>query len=778
MNATDFKRKNGLRCMAEGGPVLLSSVSMRATEPDNTPAARQARLAAVSAPPPRPAPVEQRVRTASPTIGVRGATGGETGNLIKEAKKRVGLRHGGAVKGPGGPEDDLVPAKLGKKEFALSNGEYVLPKKSVDAAGGVAALDEFVLETNGKPPAGMRRKLWTGGGVWDETKKMASGMYEGAKKRLGMGAAPVVEAAAPAAEAAKAASTIFVDGAGVASTAAPASTEARLAAQAAQPSFVPEGGGAVRRFANKVVAPLAVAGMAGEAVAGAATSTSDEAAQNVEKRTGIRQSTIERAMDNPVFKTMIPGGDSKMRADIVTGMGNAALSAVGMGVDRSATTGAPAPGKSAQDMTAVPGNTAAPGQPPTNEVLRGSAGTPAAKADPREVAQWMEHIASGGTPPFNPTPAWEEAQRRSMANTAAMGVSGPAVAGQPVPAAAQPAGLRRPTYSLAPERDDPREARLNAAIDRATSRNPAEGVGGNFYTGNYAGNVAGVLQDRAKAKLLLAKYGVDTQDKTSRRRDSVSLLTNQLSNETSRDNNTDSNAASIKNNELTNQTSRQNNTDTNARTAADTQARIEQDRAKMRIENDEKGQAQLKDVFDRASETSTVDPKTGQRSVSKNPELRNRMEAYARNKVAGWEGLGASQRAEAWEKEVRHGFTLQELANDPKDGYNTLAKILQADKIMPALGEASNIPTTIRSIGKADLSDRVFQNTGALLGGPHITFANGKIFPLDQVLLHPEKRLGLEESLKNGMKHPDKKQAAHAKKVWADYQKAISKGDK
>lgn len=66
-------------------------------------------------------------------------------NMSRNFAKR-GLRNAGRVTGPGGPEDDLVPAQL-------SAGEYVLPAKTVATLGGPEALDELVRSTNdGKEP--------------------------------------------------------------------------------------------------------------------------------------------------------------------------------------------------------------------------------------------------------------------------------------------------------------------------------------------------------------------------------------------------------------------------------------------------------------------------------------------------------------------------------------------------------------------------------------------------------------------------------------------------
>lgn len=59
---------------------------------------------------------------------------------------RKDMESGGKVSGPGGPREDKVPAWL-------SDGEYVLPAKTVKAMGGTAALDPIVKATNdGREP--------------------------------------------------------------------------------------------------------------------------------------------------------------------------------------------------------------------------------------------------------------------------------------------------------------------------------------------------------------------------------------------------------------------------------------------------------------------------------------------------------------------------------------------------------------------------------------------------------------------------------------------------
>ena len=71
--------------------------------------------------------------------------GGSNVTFAKEGKvlkRPMFMPHGGPMNGPGGPKDDLIPVMA-------SNGEYMLSKAAVDAAGngshakGVAVLDKF-----------------------------------------------------------------------------------------------------------------------------------------------------------------------------------------------------------------------------------------------------------------------------------------------------------------------------------------------------------------------------------------------------------------------------------------------------------------------------------------------------------------------------------------------------------------------------------------------------------------------------------------------------------
>lgn len=63
------------------------------------------------------------------------------------------LRSGGHVQGPGGPREDKVGPVM------LSNNEYVLPAKTVQALGGPEELDEIVQQTNdGRKPNGVEQR--------------------------------------------------------------------------------------------------------------------------------------------------------------------------------------------------------------------------------------------------------------------------------------------------------------------------------------------------------------------------------------------------------------------------------------------------------------------------------------------------------------------------------------------------------------------------------------------------------------------------------------------
>lgn len=731
MKAQDFalKRKLGVR-MADGGlvedqyaqPVGLANISLR-----DTPAAPVAPPPSTELPPSEPSRLQRleavarkiirsdmpvRTGASSNTIGVRGAQGGETQSLVKQAKGRLGLRRGGEVDGPGGPEEDKVHAML-------SNGEYVLPTKTTKAIG-VDVLDQIVMETNdGKKPAGARAGLRAPhlmfGGVVDsaleEAARRARGMYDGFRSAGAApeSAVPTAEAAAPAPRAiaspaplpesvqledtrnpvsrVKTTSYNPAGGAVEVSPSGLATTEAQRVQMIQNeadrlPKFKPEPGavGKGLRWVGRATAPFATAGMAGEALTHAAFDNSDDAAANVEARTGLRQSTIERAMSNPIFKLAMPMGDNKFRADVVTGVGNSALSAVGMGPDRSGG-GAQPPVVTADQATTAPG--AAPGRVIT-------AGEYASAADIN-----------------NP-------------NNVLRGFSDAPIRQAPV----QPGR----DATLQQDSED-----LRAAIDKSTSRNPARGAGTNMMNGRYASNVASILQDRARAKLLSKKYESDN----------------------------------------TAATSRQNNTDTNARELYTADQRLKFDQRKLSEDISAKSVDRVKEAIDRIAEVSEPDGKGGF-STRKNPEMRNKFQAYLHNSVSGFDTLSPEKQAAAVEH-GRHGFAVNEIANTP-DGYNILGKVLSVPNFLPTLGSDTAAPIGIKAIGKPDFSDVMTQKNArvsGLLGVPHIIFDNGKVFPLDQVLATPELKAGLETRIRAGLKSNDPAIRKKAEAVAKQYQKHL-----
>lgn len=98
-------------------------------------------------------PGAQAGATAGSVVGpvgtvVGGLVGGMLGGslFMDGGSVRKNMESGGKVSGPGGPREDKVPAWL-------SDGEYVLPAKTVKAMGGAAALDPVVKATNdGREP--------------------------------------------------------------------------------------------------------------------------------------------------------------------------------------------------------------------------------------------------------------------------------------------------------------------------------------------------------------------------------------------------------------------------------------------------------------------------------------------------------------------------------------------------------------------------------------------------------------------------------------------------
>jgi hypothetical protein len=83
-----------------------------------------------------------RRRSAQMNIQPIGGSKVTFANQGKALQRPMFMPHGGQMRGPGGPKDDLIPVMA-------SNGEYMLSKAAVDAAGGgshakgLARLDAF-----------------------------------------------------------------------------------------------------------------------------------------------------------------------------------------------------------------------------------------------------------------------------------------------------------------------------------------------------------------------------------------------------------------------------------------------------------------------------------------------------------------------------------------------------------------------------------------------------------------------------------------------------------
>lgn len=150
-----FKQKSALRCMADGGPVrptpeMLGSGMARhagdvlARRPAQIESALDealgdapARPAARPAPAPAPTPAPAKKPEEGKSI-LRSFFGLADGGM---APPHAPLKHGGEVKGKGGPTDDKVGP------VALSNDEYVLPADTTKAIGK-DVLDAIRLATH------------------------------------------------------------------------------------------------------------------------------------------------------------------------------------------------------------------------------------------------------------------------------------------------------------------------------------------------------------------------------------------------------------------------------------------------------------------------------------------------------------------------------------------------------------------------------------------------------------------------------------------------------
>lgn len=145
-----FDKKASLRAirMADGGLVgeAKKNLGNRAATIDG---AVDSAVRATPAPAPAPAPAAP-----APAPQSEDAKRAAVGMPPKKGFLRtmLGMAEGGHVKGPGGPREDKVPAML-------SNGEYVLPAKTVQKLGGPEEIDELVRATNdGREPEGAEER--------------------------------------------------------------------------------------------------------------------------------------------------------------------------------------------------------------------------------------------------------------------------------------------------------------------------------------------------------------------------------------------------------------------------------------------------------------------------------------------------------------------------------------------------------------------------------------------------------------------------------------------
>lgn len=145
-----FDKKASLRAirMADGGLVgeAKKNIGNRAATIDGA-----VNTAVRGAPAPAPAPAPAAPPPAPQSEDAKRAAVGmppKKGFL----RTMLGMAEGGHVMGPGGPREDKVPAML-------SNGEYVLPAKTVQKLGGPEEIDELVRATNdGREPEGAEER--------------------------------------------------------------------------------------------------------------------------------------------------------------------------------------------------------------------------------------------------------------------------------------------------------------------------------------------------------------------------------------------------------------------------------------------------------------------------------------------------------------------------------------------------------------------------------------------------------------------------------------------
>lgn len=194
------KNKRG-RCMADGGITqreTADELMARMTEKYGAPSSGPAQQPAPQpAPQPKPEPPKQ-----STGLGIMGIlkTRGE------QIDKAAGYADGGIVRGKGTPTSDDVPVTIKGKPYNLSDTEAVLPSKTRqalgellgakpgDVAGANALVEQFIAQTNGKPPVSVEdgSNLADGGLTEEEARRMKYAQVDGV---------PSVAPAAPSAQA-------------------------------------------------------------------------------------------------------------------------------------------------------------------------------------------------------------------------------------------------------------------------------------------------------------------------------------------------------------------------------------------------------------------------------------------------------------------------------------------------------------------------------------------------------------------------------------------------
>lgn len=695
----DFARKRGLR-MADGGEAVpLSSISLRDQQP--APAQMPDALAKTYGFP-MTAPIDPAAMRSAPIVlphlnttlvpnptpstqlytdelGVRGATGGGTQDLVKVAKKRLGLRGyaaGGPIHGPGGPTDDKVPAML-------SDGEYVLPAKTV-AALGKDNLDHIVTQTNGKLPAGahgLRTHFATGGletgnPIYVTPEGFAStdpnvGQYN--KAAMSASAAAPADAAASTAEA----------GPGMISRGLSAATDAV--------SKVPYVG---RPIAAGLRGAAAVGSSVGPAIAKVSSGLwAAEGARETAADSGKDLSDMDESSIVPSSVTnslTSPTAIASLRGAPIVGP---ALGGLADSLDPETTADTLYRGLRAVQHVVPFGNTAGN--------FAGSLRTPATPQNSAATA------LKDSTPAPAPQPLPPGVTQRpdgtlvgSYGGTEGGGAGG--LRSQPVVA--------------------PHDEELRAAIDAATNTNPFQGVRGNFYTGGdqkLASNIADTLNARSRAKMLLSKYGTDTQAEVAR--------------------------------------------ENNARTHALTAARLHYDMANT-------SQEQLRSATDRIAEVPTLDKDGNVSGKTIDPTMRNHLEAYTRNATAGFDQMSPEQQAAAMEGNV-HKLMIRKLADS--GDFGTMGKFLTNTGVgqmfgMNALGTPSDAQWNVKSIAPLNASDFLQNGVGMtdILGGrPYAEFDNGKKYPLAALLQNPSYKSAFESGVARAPKSVQAQYLKHAPNV-------------